>query len=135
MGEVRRSCTPPSSGEIGAVAVTHPAAIVVPESSEMSEGQRRGQFRVWCSQALWPNKSIDLGERIGEDDRRWFPRSCPLCAAQQVYLQLLAHVGCCEQCVDEDALCPASALLRRALRQGRSLAAETDPPAARRRTL
>lgn len=94
----------------------------VPPAGELPEPSLCGRCCVWCAAELTIAGSIDLGER---DDtatgRHLFPRACPACAREHVYRQLVDHTASCEQCVDEAALCPDSAELRRALREGRLL--------------
>ncbi|WP_327662667.1 MULTISPECIES: hypothetical protein [unclassified Streptomyces] len=98
--------------------VTGTLLVLVPQLSGLPEPQACGRCCVWCGAALGSGRSVDLGER-NEDGRHWFPRGCPRCTAQEVYRQLMDHTSSCEQCVDDGALCAASADLRRALREGR----------------
>ncbi|MFJ4712734.1 hypothetical protein [Streptomyces sp. NPDC088785] len=100
----------------------HPT-ITVPHVGEMAEGQLRGHLCVWCGQGLRPDASVDLGPRIGEDDHRWYPRSCPACAVPQLHGQLVEHTGSCEQCADEPRLCTVWESLQSALREGRRIIA------------
>ncbi|WP_327671801.1 MULTISPECIES: hypothetical protein [unclassified Streptomyces] len=94
--------------------------VTVPPTSDLSEPQRCGRSCVWCSRALAVGHSVDVGERDDETGRHWFPRGCPLCSVEHVYRQLIEHASSCEQCVDNGGLCPASAELRRALKEGRA---------------
>ncbi|MFF3497364.1 hypothetical protein ACFYWS_39235 [Streptomyces sp. NPDC002795] len=93
--------------------------VQVPPVDALSEPQVCGRCCAWCGCALVADRIVDLGER-DEEGRRLFPRACRICTAEQVYVQLIGHASSCEQCVDNGALCPASAELRRALREGRA---------------
>lgn len=101
-------------------AAAEPILVSVPPVNTLSEPQRCGRSCVWCSSALAMGHSVDVGERDDESGRHWFPRGCPRCSAKQVYVQLIEHAASCEQCVDNGGLCPASAELRRALKEGRA---------------
>lgn len=93
--------------------------VEVPPVGDLSEPQVCGRNCVWCGNVLPIGRSVDLGERE-EQGRRWFPRGCARCTVFAVHGQLVRHTQMCEQCVAEGVQCPASAELRRALRQGRS---------------
>ncbi|MCX3060828.1 hypothetical protein [Streptomyces beihaiensis] len=105
--------------EPSTVAAENP--VQVPPVGESTEAQLRGQRCVWCAEALDPGRCVDLGERVAEDGYRCFPRACPVCTVAMVHAQLVEHSAVCEQCADNGALCPDTAELRRALREGRRL--------------
>ncbi|MFJ9037493.1 hypothetical protein ACIRF8_13000 [Streptomyces sp. NPDC102406] len=93
--------------------------VQTPPLSGLTEVQRCGRHCVWCGAALRAGRSVDLGERDDGAGRRIFPRACPPCTTLKAYHQLINHAATCEQCVDNAALCPASAGIRRALKEGR----------------
>jgi len=103
-------------------APTETFPVEVPPVGSMSEAQQCGRSCAWCDTVLLGRPAVDLGERDDESSgRRLFPRACPDCARDRVYVQLVTHTTMCEQCTDNGAYCPDSAELRRALREGRRL--------------
>ncbi|MEV1020721.1 hypothetical protein [Streptomyces sp. NPDC050264] len=94
--------------------------VAVPPLGALSELQLRGCCCAWCAVTLAVGRSVDLGEReLG--GRRVFPRGCPTCTTIEVYIQVLDHATQCARCKDTKALCPETADLRRALKEGRQL--------------
>lgn len=92
----------------------------LPALGTLSVAQTCGRACVWCAVTLCTATAVELGERRGEDDFVWYPRSCRLCATRPAYLALLAHVQKpCVQCADNPALCTEGSALRQTLREAR----------------
>ncbi|MFE6903763.1 hypothetical protein ACFVFJ_44260 [Streptomyces sp. NPDC057717] len=103
-------------------APTEMFPVEVPAVGTMSENQQCGRACAWCDRVLLGRPAVDLGERDdAESGRRLFPRACPSCTRDHVYVQLVTHTARCGQCADNGAYCPDSAEVRRALREGRRL--------------
>lgn len=92
----------------------------LPPLASLSMPQTCGRACVWCAVALYTATAVELGERKGEDDFVWYPRSCRLCATRPAYLALLAHIQKpCKQCADEAGRCAEGSALRQTLREAR----------------
>lgn len=97
-----------------------PIPVDLPPAEDMTDAAAGGRHCAWCAQPLTLGASVDLGEREA-DDRRIFPRGCPSCSVLYVYRQLIGHSGACEQCAYNQALCPGTVTLRKALRDAHAM--------------
>ncbi|MET9448093.1 hypothetical protein [Streptomyces cinerochromogenes] len=103
-------------------AVSDLLPLPLPEFHTLSQDQARGSTCVWDGVGLSPETAVDLGERslrrVG-GQTSWFPRACRRCALEQAMNALVAHSQECEQCVDDQNLCPEGLGLVRAVRAAR----------------
>ncbi|MFC7917608.1 hypothetical protein [Streptomyces sp. NPDC057386] len=117
MAEVTQ--TRPPSGGPGALSAT---LLPLPDPVGLSEDQRRGAARVWGGEPLTVHTAVDLGVRTtglsAEPDcgGRWYPRACRSHIAVAANSALQAHVGECEQCVEDITQCATGMALARLTR-------------------
>ena len=97
------------------------ALLPLPDPTSLSEPRLRGSVCVWgCGATLTGGAAVDLGERTSDAHgtvARWFPRACRRCTADAAYAELKAHIGACEQCVDDASRCDTGSNLNRVMRR------------------
>ncbi|MFI0233175.1 hypothetical protein [Streptomyces sp. NPDC017086] len=96
------------------------AALPLPEFDTLTKEQARGAACVWDGAPLTADTAVDLGERrsIG-GCASWFPRACKPCALQHAMDTLIEHTQICEQCTDDQTVCPDGLWMVRAVREAR----------------
>ena len=89
----------------------------LPDTSTLSEAQRRGAACAWCATLLTADTAEDAGERPAPEGGQLFPRGCAHCAGAAAYRLLLAHAPACAQC-QTDPACPVAIAANRLMRKG-----------------
>lgn len=96
--------------------------LVLPSPAKLTPDQVRGAACVWGAEPLTVHTAVDLGVRTtglsAEPDLggRWYPRACRPHIAVAANCALQAHVGECEQCVDDVTQCATGMALARLTR-------------------
>lgn len=99
------------------------ALLLLPLPARLSDAQLDGHVCVYCGRGVTTPTSVGLGDRIqgeGDEERRIFPRACPICVSHEAMCELSAHClghDRCQDCKDEP-ICDTGRALNRLTKMG-----------------